>query len=50
MVRIATGRDAGDIAFLSSYGGPVTLNEQTVSATVDGELPTDDVNVAVQLG
>ena len=41
MVRIATGRDAADTAFLSSYGGELTLRGYTVRADVD-ELPQDD--------
>ena len=41
MVRIATGRDAADTAFLSSYGGEMELVGYTVQADVD-ELPEDD--------
>jgi transglutaminase-like putative cysteine protease len=37
LVRIAAGRDAADIAFLSTYGGAATLTRVTV--TVDGQLP-----------
>jgi transglutaminase-like putative cysteine protease len=43
LVRIATGRDAADTAFLSSYGGAVDLLEMSVTAVVDGDLPADDV-------
>jgi transglutaminase-like putative cysteine protease len=43
LVRIATGRDAADTAFLSTYGGAVDLLELTVTAVVDGVLPGDDV-------
>ena len=50
LVRLATGRDAADTAFLSSVGGAVTLDELSVTATVDGDLPTDDVTTLVQLG
>ena len=50
LVRIATGRDAADTAFLSSYGGAVRLDAMQVSAVVDGELPRDDVSTQVQLG
>jgi transglutaminase-like putative cysteine protease len=50
MVRIATGRDAADTAFLSNCGGDVTLENLNVTAIVDGELPSDDVNDLVQLG
>jgi transglutaminase-like putative cysteine protease len=42
LVRIATGRDAADTAFLSSHGADVQLSWLEVSATVD-ELPGDDV-------
>lgn len=43
LVRIATGRDAADTAFLSVQGDPVRLAELTVSAVVDA-LPTDDLD------
>ncbi len=43
LVRIATGRDAADTAFLSTYGGAVNLLGMSVTAVVDGELPDDDV-------
>ena len=42
LLRISTGRDAADTAFLSTYGGMVTLNSQWVSAVVDGDLPVED--------
>ncbi len=43
LVRIASGRDAADTAFLSSYGGIAELLETRVTAVVEGELPADDV-------
>ena len=43
MVRTATGRDAADTAFLSTYGGAATLVAVEVMAVLDGELPDDDV-------
>lgn len=49
LVRIATGRDAADTAFLSSYRGNVELAELQVLAVVDGELPSDDVKDMVTL-
>jgi len=49
MVRIATGRDAADTAFLTILSGEMSLDKMRVSAIVD-ELPTDDVRDAVQLG
>ncbi|BCS31660.1 putative transglutaminase-like protein [Luteitalea sp. TBR-22] len=42
LLRIATGRDAADTAFLSSYGGAVTVGALEVTATSDGDLPRDD--------
>ena len=42
MLRISTGRDAADTAFLSSYGGTVTVAGMEVTATSDGDLPYDD--------
>ena len=50
LIRIATGRDAADTAFLSSYGGAISLDEMTVTATVAGDLPGDDVSQPTQLG
>jgi transglutaminase-like putative cysteine protease len=49
LVRIATGRDASDTAFLSSYGGAVTLAEMRVSAVIDGDLPGDDITRLVSI-
>jgi hypothetical protein len=49
LIRIATGRDAADTAFMSSYGGAVDLNEVQVTATTDGTLPGDDVNALVSI-
>lgn len=48
LLRISTGRDAADTAFLSSYGGAVTLESVEVSAVVD-ELPDDDLTRLVEL-
>ena len=50
MLRIATGRDAADTAFLSSYGGEVRLDLMEVVAVVNGNLPADDLHQLVQLG
>jgi transglutaminase-like putative cysteine protease len=49
LLRISTGRDAADTAFLSTYGGAVTLLSQWVSAVVDGDLPIDERSELVQL-
>jgi transglutaminase-like putative cysteine protease len=43
MVRIATGVDASDVAFLTTLRGVVELNYMSVSATTDSDLRTDDV-------
>jgi transglutaminase-like putative cysteine protease len=50
LVRIATGRDAADTAFLSAYGGAVELIEIQVTAVTDGPLPGDDVTALVSIG
>ena len=49
LVRIASGRDAADTAFLSTYGGGAELLESRVSAVVDGPLPVEDVLELVSL-
>ncbi|TBN56299.1 transglutaminase family protein [Glaciihabitans arcticus] len=49
MVRISTGRDAADIAFLTNHWADLVLNKLTVLAIVD-ELPTDDGIQQLQLG
>ena len=49
MVRIATGRDAADTAFLDNLHGAITLNAMTISAIVDGELPIDTLDQLVSL-
>lgn len=41
LVRIATGRDAADTAFLDNHDGGIILDSVLVTATIDGELPTD---------
>lgn len=42
LLRIATGRDAADTAFLTSHGGTVSLDAMEVMATADA-LPDDDL-------
>lgn len=41
LVRVATGRDAADTAFLDNHGGAIRLNSVGVTATTDGALPND---------
>jgi transglutaminase-like putative cysteine protease len=49
LVRISTGRDASDTAFLSVFGGFVDLVDVTVGAVAD-VLPDDDIRRRVRLG
>jgi len=50
LVRIATGRDAADTAFLTVIGGTADLVALDVGAVVDGDLPSDDPRELVSLG
>lgn len=49
LVRIATGRDAADTAFLDNHDGYLTLDRLDVFAVVDGDLPVDDVTREVSI-
>ena len=49
LVRIATGRDASDTAFLTTQSGRTSLATMRVGATCTPELPTDDVHQLVAL-
>ncbi|WP_059019460.1 transglutaminase family protein [Mycobacterium sp. M26] len=49
MMRIATGRDAADTAFLDNHGGAISLEHMEVTAVVDGDLPRDAVTDLVSL-
>ena len=42
LTRIATGRDAADIAFATTLTGEAELVFSEVSTVIDGELPPDD--------
>lgn len=42
LLRITTGRDAADTAFMTTLSGLADLQQISVSAVVDGTLPTDD--------
>ncbi|MCW2769271.1 MAG: transglutaminase [Aeromicrobium sp.] len=48
LVRIATGQDASETAFLSQHGAAVDLRWMSVTAVVD-ELPGDDLTEYVSL-
>lgn len=49
MVRIATGRDAADTAFMTVASGLVDFSSVRVTATVDGDLPVEDPDARVVL-
>ena len=49
LVRIATGRDASDTAFLDNHKGAITLNQLIVTAVVDGDLPADSIHQLVSI-
>jgi transglutaminase-like putative cysteine protease len=50
MLRITSGRDSSDTAFLSTVGGSLTLNQLQVTAVVNGTLPMEDPAKLVELG
>ena len=50
LVRIATGRDAADIAFLTTTGDRVDMGWLDVLAITDGALPADDHRRFLELG
>jgi transglutaminase-like putative cysteine protease len=49
MVRISTGRDSADTAFLGNHRGSITLNSTVVTAYVEGGLPSETVHELVSL-
>lgn len=49
LLRIGTGRDAADTAFLTNFRGEVTVKNMDIMAVVD-DLPYDDVREFVSLG
>ncbi|MCU1394504.1 MAG: transglutaminase protein [Ilumatobacteraceae bacterium] len=49
MLRIATGRDAADTAFLTNSRGIIVLTGMEVVAYTDERLPFDDVNSLAEL-
>jgi transglutaminase-like putative cysteine protease len=50
LLRISTGRDAADTAFLTNYRSDLTLDSAVVTAVVDGDLPYDDWAQPAALG
>lgn len=49
LLRVSTGRDAADNAFLTSHGSGIRFQTLRVSAIVDGDLPVDDHADLVQM-
>ncbi len=49
MVRIATGADAADTAFLTNVGGALELVDLTVTAVAQPSLPRDDTTRLTEL-
>jgi transglutaminase-like putative cysteine protease len=49
LVRIATGRDAADTAFMTTVSGSASLDWSNVTAVADDGLPTDDLTRLVAL-
>jgi hypothetical protein len=49
LVRIATGRDAADVAFATVLTGRVEPVGMEITAVVDGDLPADDHESLVAL-
>lgn len=50
LIRIATGRDAADIAFATVLSGRAELSTVDITATAPGDLPLDDHERLVGLG
>ncbi|OBF33828.1 transglutaminase [Mycobacterium sp. ACS1612] len=50
LVRIATGRDAADTAFLDNHKGAINLSKFEVTAVVDGDLPKDSIDQLTSIG
>ncbi|WP_067688124.1 transglutaminase-like domain-containing protein [Nocardia jejuensis] len=50
LVRIATGRDASDLAFLVNHGGDITMTGLWVNAFIQGPLPHDDITRPTSIG
>ncbi len=50
LLRITTGRDASDTAFMTTVGGNAVLDSARVTAIADHGLPLDDLDQAVALG
>jgi len=49
LVRIATGRDAADTAFVTTMHGDAELTTAEIVAVIDGDLPGDDHEAPMRL-
>ena len=49
LLRIATGRDASDTAFMTTVSGNADLSWSQVTAVADDGLPTDDLDQLVRI-
>lgn len=49
MLRIATGRDAADVAFLDNHGGSIRLDGLQVNAESTAPLPPDDPRTLIAM-
>jgi transglutaminase-like putative cysteine protease len=49
LIRVATGRDAADVAFGTVLSGTAELVGMAITAVADGDLPTDDHEALVRL-
>jgi transglutaminase-like putative cysteine protease len=49
LIRVATGRDAADVALGTVLSGTAELVEMAITAVADGDLPTDDHEMLVRL-
>jgi transglutaminase-like putative cysteine protease len=50
LIRVATGRDAADVAFATMLSGQVEARGMEITAVADGDLPPDDHESLVALG
>lgn len=49
LIRVATGRDAADVAFGTVLSGTADLVDMSITAVADGNLPIDDHDALVRL-
>jgi transglutaminase-like putative cysteine protease len=50
LIRIATGRDAADVALATTLSGRLTMTDMQITAVAGGDLPLDDHASLVSLG